>query len=471
MYAGKRQQTTRQEKQVTNFNVRSRPHRPATRSLLTQTLGNQAAQRFAQACPLRLPNPGACPFGNGHLARIQRTCPVSVQTNRISQVTCLQEPRIQRQAEDEPAQTESPVAGIALAGAAAGVSRACPTPTKTDSTGDKLVKDVEKLTDDEKIYFFTGQPDSLKPQNTTSGTAGDTAAVDNVLDAIKKHVIDNRFDALKTAGNTARKAQPKKGRMPEIKVVGTPHRTASDQAGLYPSKFKPFKKKATKVKSTLVKKWTKKLKKVKKKIKKGLAPLGKMIDLVSGGAIDLQALDDMVDDMIKAFVETAADVIIKAKIKEAAVHRLRTSTVPGLSRHHWGTDLDITSVTESNWTTPKYLKLSAWLECHAPYYGFFKAFTDDPSRGGHKHEPWHYSYLPISKPLLGILLGMSKTGYGTTQAGTTRSYNELIAEVAIAELSSKGKRAWKNVLPYAIEVFKDIDYTEFIKEIEPELLP
>jgi hypothetical protein len=145
--------------------------------------------------------------------------------------------------------------------------------------------------------------------------------------------------------------------------------------------------------------------------------------------------------------------------------------VPGLSRHHWGTDLDITSVTESNWTTPKYLKLSAWLECHAPYYGFFKAFTDDPSRGGHKHEPWHYSYLPISKPLLGILLGMSKTGYGTTQAGTTRSYNELIAEVAIAELNSKGKRAWKNVLPYAIEVFKDIDYTEFIKEIEPELLP
>ena len=28
-----------------------------------QTLGNQAAQRFAESCPLGLPGPSLCPFG------------------------------------------------------------------------------------------------------------------------------------------------------------------------------------------------------------------------------------------------------------------------------------------------------------------------------------------------------------------------------------------------------------------------
>jgi hypothetical protein len=37
-------------------------------------LGNQAAQRFAQSCPLRLPSPSVCPFGG-----VCHTCPLKVQ--------------------------------------------------------------------------------------------------------------------------------------------------------------------------------------------------------------------------------------------------------------------------------------------------------------------------------------------------------------------------------------------------------
>ncbi len=40
-----------------------------------QALGNQAMQRFAQSCPLRLPSPDLCPFGGACHA-----CPVAVQT-------------------------------------------------------------------------------------------------------------------------------------------------------------------------------------------------------------------------------------------------------------------------------------------------------------------------------------------------------------------------------------------------------
>ena len=42
--------------------------------LAQQALGNQATQRFAQSCPLRLPSPSLCPFGG-----VCHTCPVRAQ--------------------------------------------------------------------------------------------------------------------------------------------------------------------------------------------------------------------------------------------------------------------------------------------------------------------------------------------------------------------------------------------------------
>ncbi len=37
-------------------------------------MGNQAMQRFAETCPISLPNPGVCPFGG-----ICHSCPPKVQ--------------------------------------------------------------------------------------------------------------------------------------------------------------------------------------------------------------------------------------------------------------------------------------------------------------------------------------------------------------------------------------------------------
>ena len=86
------------------------------------------------------------------------------------------------------------------------------------------------------------------------------------------------------------------------------------------------------------------------------------------------------------------------------------STIPGTSRHHWGTDIDI---VDGNVHPPKnmlravhfhrdgeYIYLRRWLEKHASRFGFYLVYTDDSKRKGFKYEPWHYSYKPLSQPYL-----------------------------------------------------------------------
>ena len=86
------------------------------------------------------------------------------------------------------------------------------------------------------------------------------------------------------------------------------------------------------------------------------------------------------------------------------------STIPGTSRHHWGTDLDI---VDTNTPQPQNLllekhfhgtgpfcKLREWMEQHAATYNFHLVYTQDKQRKGFKYEPWHYSYAPLSIPFL-----------------------------------------------------------------------
>ncbi|WP_034061366.1 M15 family metallopeptidase [Lacinutrix jangbogonensis] len=86
------------------------------------------------------------------------------------------------------------------------------------------------------------------------------------------------------------------------------------------------------------------------------------------------------------------------------------STIPGTSRHHWGTDIDI---YQTNVKQPKsvllennfhnigaYCKLKEWMDLHAKTYGFYLVYNDLPKRKGFKYEPWHYSYKPLSSKYL-----------------------------------------------------------------------
>ncbi|TYB78027.1 M15 family metallopeptidase [Bizionia saleffrena] len=96
--------------------------------------------------------------------------------------------------------------------------------------------------------------------------------------------------------------------------------------------------------------------------------------------------------------------------KESIAKIIEYSTIPGTSRHHWGTDIDIydTSVARpARILQPKnyhgngvYCKLKDWMDSNAERYGFYLVYTDLYQRKGFKYEPWHYSYKPLSKPYL-----------------------------------------------------------------------
>lgn len=86
------------------------------------------------------------------------------------------------------------------------------------------------------------------------------------------------------------------------------------------------------------------------------------------------------------------------------------STIPGTSRHHWGTDIDIIDgnvKTEGDVLVPEkfsaegpYGKLKEWMDTYATSFDFHLVYTDTPGRRGFKYEPWHYSFAPLSIPML-----------------------------------------------------------------------
>lgn len=102
------------------------------------------------------------------------------------------------------------------------------------------------------------------------------------------------------------------------------------------------------------------------------------------------------------------------KIESEIIHSiLRWSALPGLSRHHWGTDFD---VIDKKGLVPDYQvklvpeefelggpfgKLHAWLDSEMGNLGFFRPYQSD--RGGVSPERWHLSYAPLSQQYLGQL--------------------------------------------------------------------
>lgn len=77
------------------------------------------------------------------------------------------------------------------------------------------------------------------------------------------------------------------------------------------------------------------------------------------------------------------------------------SSMPATSRHHWGTDMDLNSLENSFFESGEGLKIYQWLVAHAAEYGFCQPYTSkQDGRTGYEEEKWHWSYLPLSAPLL-----------------------------------------------------------------------
>lgn len=88
---------------------------------------------------------------------------------------------------------------------------------------------------------------------------------------------------------------------------------------------------------------------------------------------------------------------------------LRWSALPGASRHHWGTDIDIYDraavpcgyqvqlSNEEVMTGGPFAPMHDWLDSllrDSPELGFFRPYDKD--RGGVAPERWHLSYAPVA---------------------------------------------------------------------------
>lgn len=89
------------------------------------------------------------------------------------------------------------------------------------------------------------------------------------------------------------------------------------------------------------------------------------------------------------------------------------SALPGASRHHWGSDLDVFDraalppdyrvrlLPQESEAGGVFERLHQWLTANIARFGFFRPYAD--YRGGIFAEPWHLSYAPVSISALQLL--------------------------------------------------------------------
>lgn len=96
------------------------------------------------------------------------------------------------------------------------------------------------------------------------------------------------------------------------------------------------------------------------------------------------------------------DVFLALPGVEKAAAIMRYSAMPGTSRHHWGTDVDLNSVEPEYFESDEGKKILNWLEHHAYSFGFYRPYTNkgESRPTGYEPEPWHWSYFPLAEKML-----------------------------------------------------------------------
>lgn len=82
-----------------------------------------------------------------------------------------------------------------------------------------------------------------------------------------------------------------------------------------------------------------------------------------------------------------------------ATEILKYSALPGTSRHHWGTDIDLVNLNNSYFESGEGKRIYEWLKANASKYGFYQPYTAG-RKMGYKEEKWHWSYLPLAEVYL-----------------------------------------------------------------------
>jgi LAS superfamily LD-carboxypeptidase LdcB len=133
---------------------------------------------------------------------------------------------------------------------------------------------------------------------------------------------------------------------------------------------------------------------------------------------------------------------------------LAWSAIPGGSRHHWGSDIDVIDAAampagyQVELVPAEYepggvfSRLPGWLDQNMGLFGFFRPYGSD--RGGAGIEPWHLSYAPVARDAIEAL-------------------SLSVLRAAIADGDMLGKE-------YVLDRLPEI-YTRFILAVDPPSLP
>lgn len=124
------------------------------------------------------------------------------------------------------------------------------------------------------------------------------------------------------------------------------------------------------------------------------------------------------------------------------------SALPGASRHHWGTDIDVLDraampenyryrmLPEEYAVGGVFHRLRVWLNENMARFGFFQPYAE--YRGGVYPEPWHLSFAAISTAALQLLTP-------ELIAETVRDSDVLGKEEVLAQLPEIHRRFVANI--------------------------
>lgn len=89
---------------------------------------------------------------------------------------------------------------------------------------------------------------------------------------------------------------------------------------------------------------------------------------------------------------------------DRALKILEYSSMPGTSRHHWGSDFDLNALENSYFESGRGAKEYQWLISNAPSFGFCQVYTKkgELRPTGYEEEKWHWSYVPLSSKITSV---------------------------------------------------------------------
>ena len=166
----------------------------------------------------------------------------------------------------------------------------------------------------------------------------------------------------------------------------------------------------------------------------------------------------------RPLLDAAGRVLDRAQLDDEQTVQaiLLWSALPGASRHHWGTEVDVFDRAAMPVGQPHLVpaefapggifeKLGAWLPRHCADFGFFLPY--DLDRGGVQPEPWHLSYAPVSSEALVELsvevLEQALAEAELAAAGVVRRQLASIHKRYVASVARPSALALKRVNPAA----------------------